>query len=459
MSGNAQVSILLGTSTVAVGGKREMVSWMPDKAINGHSLIVGSSGMGKTHRLRKLIDGVVTSYGARVHIIDVHGDIQIPGEQRARFSESSPYGLNPLKVNPDRYSGGVNKRIRAFSSMLKRTSAALGSRQAAALIRLLEDLYRRNGFDANNWKTWDPLTNPDVRGRSLHHGVYPNISDLKKFTAFKLKELKTGAGGEANNALNELNKVARAHRKKVLQNVGHDIDDDEGKTADPDRVAPPKADDENPALEKATQKAIDTYTAYARAVRTGDELNDMLRYTSADTLESVLDRIDLLDKSGIFKDSPPQLDENAAVHVYDIKALGRDEQKMFVEILLDDIWQAAKARGQTETPRDYIVIDEASIFLDKDADHIINILMRESRKFGIGLMFASQSLAHFSDDVLANVGLKIVLGVDQMYVDQMKRMLRVDPKMIENIRPRRTALVQCKIIGDQRNDFTEVFLA
>lgn len=443
------MSILLGTSAVAAGGKRETISWMPDKAINGHSLIVGSSGSGKTHRLRKLIDGVVSNYGARVHIIDVHGDIEIPGEQRAHFSESSPYGLNPLKVNPDRFSGGVNKRIRAFSSMLKRTSAALGSRQSAAMIRLLEDLYRRNGFDANDWRTWDPLTNPNVRGRSLHHGVYPNISDLKKFTAFKLKELKTGAGGEANGALNELNKVARSLRAKVLKShpgstEGDDVDTDYMKDA---------------SMEKAVLKAIETYSAYVRAVRTGEELNDMLRYTSADILESVLDRVDLLDKAGIFKDAPPRLDESAAVHVYDIKALGRDEQKMFVEILLDDIWQVAKARGQTHTPRDYIVIDEASIFLDKDADHIINILMRESRKFGIGLMFASQSLNHFSDDVLANVGLKIVLGVDQMYIAQMARMLRVDPRMIENIRPRRTALAQCKIVGDQRNDFHEIFLA
>jgi hypothetical protein len=74
-------------------------------------------------------------------------------------------------------------------------------------------------------------------------------------------------------------------------------------------------------------------------------------------------------------------------------------------------------------------------------------------------MFASQSLAHFSDDVLANVGLKIILGVDQMYISQMSRMLRVDGRLIENIRPRRTALAQCKIVGDQRNDFTEIFLA
>ncbi|MFZ3481735.1 ATP-binding protein [Sphingomonas sp. 3-13AW] len=435
------MSILLGTSMVAAGGRREAVSWIPEKAINGHSLVVGSSGMGKTHRLRKLIEGVVSSYGARVHIIDVHGDITIPGEQDALFSESSPYGLNPLKINPDRYSGGVNKRIRAFGSMLSRTSQTLGPRQSAALTRLLEDLYRRNGFDANDWRTWNPLTNPNVRGRSLHHGVYPNISDLKKFTAYKLKELKTGAGGEANTALNELNKVARAMHKKALKSHGTE---DEGL---------------DPALDKAVLKAIETYTKYVRAVRTGDELNDLLRYTSAEVLETVLDRIDILDKSGIFKDAPPPLDEMAAVHRYNIKALGRDEQKMFVEILLDEIWQAAKARGQTDVPNNYIVIDEASIFLDKDPDHIINILMRESRKFGIGLMFASQSLNHFSDDVLANVGLKIVLGVDQMYISQMSRMLRVDGRLIENIRPRRTALVQCKIVGDQRNDFTEIFLA
>lgn len=432
----------MGTTTKAVQGRRESISWAPDRTINGHGLIVGASGVGKTHRLRIIAERLAHEYGSRVIILDVHGDIRVPGEQRVEFTESSRFGLNPLKINPDKNSGGVRRRIRTFLSMLKRTSVALGIRQEAALTRLLEDLYTRNGYDPADWRTWDPRTNPNVRGRAAHHGVGPNISDLKKFTAYKLKQLKTGAGGEAFQAFNELAKAVKAVNKQSLKNSEDD-----------------KKDELDPKLEKLRLKAIETYSAAMNAMKTGDELNDLIRYSDVATLSSVLDRVDHLDKAGIFKDHPPPMDENAAIHVYDIHSIGRDEQKMFLEILLEELWLEAKAAGQTSKPNTFIIIDEASIFVSDDPEHILNILIREARKFGIGILFASQSINHFSEDVLANVGVKLILGVDQMFVASMARMLRVDAKLIDAIKPRVTALVQTKVAGDHRNDFQEIYLS
>lgn len=435
------LTIVMGT-TVKTGpdGRRGPVSWMPDRTINGHGLIIGSSGVGKTHRLRLIAEKLARDYKARVIIVDVHGDISVPGEDRVEFTESSKYGLNPLKINPDRHSGGVRRRIRGFLSMLNRTSMKLGVRQEAALTRLLEDLYSRNGFDAGDWRTWDPLTNPNVKGRSAHHGVCPNISDLKKFTAFKLKQLKTGAGGEAFRSFNDLAKAIKALNNRELKSHGSEDEDID------------------PALDKLRMKAKETYCAAMDAMKSGDELNDLIRYSNIEVLNTVLDRIDHLDKAGIFKDHPPPLNPRSAIHVYDVHSIGRDEQKMFLEILLEELWLEAKSSGQTSRPETFIIIDEASIFVSDDPDHILNILIREARKFGLGILFASQSISHFSEDVLANVGLKLILGVDQMFVSQMARMLRVDPKLIDAIRPRTSALVQCKVVGDQRNDFTEIYL-
>jgi hypothetical protein len=415
---------------------------MPDKTINGHGLIIGSSGVGKTHRLRLIAKNLAENYQARVIIVDVHGDIEIPGEQRVHFTESSKFGLNPLKINPDKNSGGVRRRIRTFLSMLKRTSVALGVRQEAALTRLLEDLYARNGFDPADWRTWDPRTNPNVKGRSAQHGVYPNISDLKKFTAYKLKQLKTGAGGDAFRAFNELSKAVKALNNRSLKNASEEMHDED-----------------DPKLEKLRHKAIETYTEAMMKMKTGDELNDLIRYSNIEVLNTVLDRVDHLDKAGIFKDHPPPMDSRSPIHVYDVHSIGRDEQKMFLEILLEELWLEAKSAGQTSRPETFIIIDEASIFVSDDPDHILNILIREARKFGIGILFASQSIHHFSEDVLANVGLKLILGVDQMFVSQMSRMLRVDAKLIDAIRPRRSALIQCKVVGDQKNEFTEIYLA
>lgn len=424
------------------GGRRDTVTWMPDRTINGHGLIVGASGVGKTHRLRLIAHKLAYDYGARVIIVDVHGDIKIEGEDRVHFTESSRYGLNPLKINPDRNSGGVRRRIRTFLSMLKRTSMALGIRQEAALTRLLEDLYTRNGYDPADYKTWDPRTNPNVKGRAAHHGVGPNISDLKKFTAHKLRQLKTGANGEAFKAFHELAKTIKAVNNQSLKNAEDD-----------------RKDEHDPQLDKLRVKAIETYTAAMQSMKTGDELNDLIRYSNIEVLNTVLDRVDHLDKAGIFKDHPPPMDPRNPVHVYDIHSIGRDEQKMFLEILLEELWLQEKASGQKDRPETFIIIDEASIFLSEDPDHIINILIREARKFGIGILFASQSIKHFSDDVLANVGLKLILGIDQMFIGQMARQLRVAPELIDAIKPRMSALVQCKVVGDQRNDFTEIYLS
>lgn len=444
-------AILMGTERdTRSGSTRGLVQWKPDSTINGHGLIVGASGVGKTHRLRYIATNLAYNYGARVIIIDVHGDITVDGEQRAVFNETSPYGLNPLKVNPDPASGGVNRRIRGFISMINRTSHRLGARQEAAMRRLVEDIYEKNGFDAKDHRTWDPRNNPDARGRSKSQGVYPNISDLKRYTLHKYKQMMTGAGGEAFKSLQELNKAIKSLNKQVLR-THNDVAEK--------HALDYLSTEDTAKLKKLKERAKGHYAEFIDAAKTGDEVNDLLRYTDIPTLASLVDRIDHLDKSGIFKDSPPNFSSGNGVHVYDIHSLGRDEQQMFVDVLLEDLWNEQKSKGPVHTPNTFIIMDEASIFVNDDSDHIINILIREARKFGLGIVFASQSINHFSEDVLANVGFKLILGVDQMFIAQMARMLRVEASKIEDIRPRQTALIQCKVIGDQKNDYTDIFLS
>lgn len=444
-------AVLMGTEmNSSAGGKRGLIHWRPNATINAHGLIIGASGVGKTHRLKATAAALAYDYGARVIIIDPHGDIITDGEQRAHFNETSDYGLNPLKVNPDPVSGGVNRSVRGFISMINRSSHKLGARQEAAMRRLVEDIYSKNGFDADDPSTWNPMTNPNVRGRSKSQQVYPNVSDLKRYTLFKYKQLMTGAGGPAFKALTDLNRTMKTLNKQVLREHG-DV---------PERRAHEHiSEQDSDKLSKLKLKAVESFQEYVTAAKTGDEINELLRYTDIKTIESLVDRIDHLDKSGIFKDAPPIFSGQTGVHVYDIHALGRDEQKMFVDVLLEDLWNEQKSRGPVSAPNTFIIMDEASIFVDKSSDHIINILVREARKFGLGIIFASQSIKHFSEDVLANVGLKLILGVDQLFVAEMARLLRVDARRIEAIRPRQSALIQTKVIGDQKSDYVDIFLS
>ena len=59
--------------------------------VNNHMMIVGGSGSGKTYNLRKIIRDLVKDKKNTIHILDVHGDIDI-GEDvtdTIKFSESS----------------------------------------------------------------------------------------------------------------------------------------------------------------------------------------------------------------------------------------------------------------------------------------------------------------------------------------------------------------------------------
>lgn len=424
------------------GGPRGIKEWKPDCTINGHGLVIGSSGVGKTYRLRMLGNALANTYKARVIVIDVHGDIDIPGEKRIVFSESSEYGLNPLKINPDRHSGGVRRRIEGFISMINRTSQRLGTQQQATLRNLLKDLYARNGFDPNDYRTWDPKENPNAKGRSRHMGVCPNITDLRKFTAYKTKQVMYGFNADSHRAFVELKKHMRTYDRLLMKKSSVPETDFQSK-----RTA-------------LIGKAMETYRE-ALEMKTGDEDENQVNYGDDKVLRSVLHRIEGLDQAGIFKDAPPPLSPSDRIQVYDIKSLQRSEQRMFVEILLEDLWLEQRAGGQRTRPDTFIFVDEASIFLEKaPADHIMNILIRESRKFGLGMIFASQALDHFSDDVLSNVGMKLILGVDERAVSNMARQLRIDAGAIERVQPRMTGLAQTKIVGDSGSTaFEEIFLS
>lgn len=62
----------------------------------------------------------------------------------------------------------------------------------------------------------------------------------------------------------------------------------------------------------------------------------------------------------------------------------------------------------------FVIIDEAKVMAGSpprpnDAELMINVLVTEARKFGIGLILASQMQAHFGEEVLANASARLVL--------------------------------------------------
>jgi hypothetical protein len=424
------------------------VVWDSRAAINPHILVVGGSGSGKTFTLRRMIRSMSeTAAGPlRIHVMDVHGDLDVPGASSAKFSEATRHGHNPLIVDPDPDHGGVRRRVQSFIAALNRTSRRLGVRQEAVLRALLTDLHAANGFYEDKPESWR-LDDGMARKFPKKH---PTLQDAVRFSSAKLRALYLGADSKAVAALEQANARARALYAKskslgrVRQLSGQGGQDDA--PSDPD-------------LERLKESAIDAYAQAVRAIGTGRELDDLIRYDSKDVLRSVVERLENLDAMGIFRPEEPPFDPRASIRRYDIRALSSDEKKLFVWFALEDIFRQAARRGIQDRVSEAVVLDEAHLFFDDEAENPLNVVAKEARKFGLALICASQSPTHFSEDFLGNVATKMLLGIDEMYWDGSVRKLKIDMKTLQCIIPKKTLAVQIKTGDEGRARFVGVEIA
>lgn len=428
---------------------KSLIWWDTQKLINGHVILAGKSGSGKTFTLRKLLLNILKAVEVekknsqnnikfRVHIIDVHGDIDIgPEASTVKFSESTNYGFNPLLINKDKDFGGVRKRIQSFISSLNRTGFKLGGNQEATLRNLLIDLYAANGIFENNPETW-------VISKDSKYPRNPTIDDLARYTENKMKSMFLGLVGK-NNCTTLLEKTNRAQNKlfKKIKST---------KKATNDEIDKLKED-----IIKLKAEVIDNFTNYINEIDSGKEFDELLKYDSLDVMKSLSNKINNLNSIGIFKNEPPPFDINKNIWRYDIKSLDIDEKALFVSFLCETLFYKAVQRGEQNDVVEIIVLDEAHLFVNDDPRNPINTIAKEARKFGLALFAASQSLTHFSDDFLSNVSTKIILGIDQIYWSNSINKLKLTEEALKWIIFHKRILMQINNKGDVKNEFLWVY--
>lgn len=421
-----QVQLGIDAQTIK-SGERKPVLWDTLRLINGHVLIVGKSGTGKTHTLKNMVSQMSAQSNGklRVHIMDVHGDIDIEGASTVKFSESTPYGFNPLTINPDPDFGGVRKRVQSFIAALSRTGFRLGPKQEAALRNVLVDLYAANGFyenDASSWKI-----DPSQQGGRFAR-KQPSMEDAVRFANAKLRGMFLGTSSKTIGALEKLYRKQIQFQSKLKHSK---------KATDSAELEAIQLD-----LAKLSTEAMDLFKEHMDAMQTGRELDDLIKYDSKDVMKSVVDRLENLHSIGIFRAVRPPFDPQNPIWRYDIKALSVDEKKLFVSFLLEAIFLRASQRGVQKDVVELVILDEAHLFSSDEGDNPVNVIAKEARKFGLGLFCASQSPTHFSDDFISNVSTKIILGIDQMYWDGTVRKLKIEQGALEWIVPHQKMIVQ-----------------
>lgn len=477
-----------------VSGSRERVMWDEDFATNAHMLVAGKSGTGKTFTLQRIVSQMINPLQGRepvrVHNFDVHGDMHYQNESRTLFSESTYFGINPLRLSPDPHYGGVRKCVQNFIEMMSDSSprAQLGPRQVTALRNILYELFESKGLRVNEPGTWAvesssaeasascgkiyldvPYDERELaKSAARNEGVSfqfdsenkswwcsdyvgtmgrwpvrsngrraPTIPEAARFISTRLRSMLTGGGTKTIKLLEEHNKKVVVYQAKLRKlQEGGDSADMEALQGE---------------IHNGSAALIETFSEYVQSIETGRELDTLARYESSETLKAIGDRLDTLVATGIFKPREAQFDPAASIWSYDIAPLRDSEQQFFVwtklKQILDDAMELGPVAGASEV-RVCIVIDEAhKFFLHKDTN-ILDKIAKEGRKFGVSMICASQAPSHFSEDFLGNVGTKVLLGLDPMYRDSTVRKMRIDPAILDYVVAGKIAAVQ---ISDKRD--------
>lgn len=218
------------------------------------------------------------------------------------------------------------------------------------------------------------------------------------------------------------------------------------------------------SLEK-TRKEIDflmrRYTSYCKsgafAPMFGNELPEEIdpgAYSSSGSitsLESLELYISVAAQSGIFSAKKPPV--KPGLNRLDISGLSPELISFFVDTFVNRIFLTMKRRGEYKGgPRGrkcdtFIVIDEGASILPAGRElnsnkFVLNKVMQEMRKFGVGLIFVSQSPTHFSSPLLSAYT-KVVLKLAPDVTTAARKCLGVtDASMFDLIKTPRVALIE-----------------
>lgn len=432
-------------------GNKLPIYWQEGLVSNHHVGVAGTSGSGKTHWIREFVRGMPDD--VEIDIFDYHGDIEIPGASTVMFSEATRFGYNPLVLNTDQHYGGVRRSVNDVIEAINSTSRQLGGNQEGVLRHLLTDTYMLKGIFADNPRSWVKREASEAEIRDLLEkknwsglrDVYPSLNDVIQFARRKLKALWMGIEDKESgrNALGAFDDYCKTQsslnqlRMKMNRSGGSGNDEELQKL--------------EKRMEASKAKSIESFTTFVNSMDTGREFEEAIKYNSKDVLLSVITRLENLSSTGIFNPNPPPFGD-ARIRRYILKPLAQseDELKMFVRFRMRAIIREMMQRGESGGRlRRMIVLDESKKFNSEDGSNPINVIVNEMRKFGLAILLAGQSPAHFSQDFIKNAGTLLLLNLATSDWREAASKLRIEEKDLKYFKPQQTGAVRMLEKGQQ----------
>jgi len=432
--------------------KETPVYYEPTALINAHLLICGMSGVGKSFQSLNFLRSAALACG-EIDVFDPHDELDaIPGSAACMFSQATCYGFNPLELNTDIHTGGVNRQVDFFVGLIKGVTPQFGIKQEAALRNLLLDTYAACGIKQSDPSSWHKKSITDSIRKTIVASkdwgelrtYYPTLDDLKSFTRRKIIAMTLGGDNKCVSAFDQLTRLQRRLNTLQMKYTKSVSDEETEQLVD--------------QIQSEKKKCVEAYNVFVDNMSTGKEVDDVLKYDSVDVLTSVLQRLQLLSATGILSANKPPFGR-ARVRIHQIKSISHEQQVLYVKLRLQDIFEKCKRLGPTTGAnelRHIAFLDEAHKYFTNEPDDIINVIAKEARKFGLGLWCVSQQPTSFPESFLTNVGATVILGIHTSYWKRASSMFRITEDALRSIKPKEVMAVKFLSDGCVDPPFTNV---
>ena len=355
-------------------------------------------------------------------MFDSAGDIEIQGVETFEFSYSSKYGLNPFGYSSDPDFGGPMPAIQSFLSIMRHSHRSLSTLQENEIAEMAIALYASLGVTQGNSASW-------ANGKCF------SLPDFVSRVDSIIKSKETGI------PLGCVAKAAELNSKRITL--------------------------EKKLLKSETDPTIDAFKLKSSLVALGADWLDVVGKIdvqdffnqestgNVNSLRSIRSVFKTLERSGVFTGADPAPAGRAIRYL--ARGLEMTQQVLLADTLLKSIYQhhVRSCRVLNAPPTCFIVVDEVKLISSPaftDKTHIVNRLLEEARKYGIGTIFAGQSLEHIPPGCLANFGSAIIQPVPPLARAKIKRTYDIGIEAQASLIPKQQGFVSLDLKEFTRTD-------
>ena len=411
-------------------------------------LLLGKSGAGKSHTIRKIMDQIfgyasspITETGKPTfHVLGYHPDFSY--EDFASSGATDNITSEDINILNFDYTEG-NTATNILQPL--KNSEALRFRTTEDFIGFCRIAHPGIGLHQQKYLR-------DILEHTYEHiarteGRYPDLADLYDEVLLIKKSLSTGLNSSVIRNMKKLRREKNALDKILKSN---------NSTEDQKRKAQTEAEANEFALIDEVTALIKTDSAWVKNEYYADF--DLKTLQTLDPLISELIRPQFFTrKSGQHANARPM---PGAINFYDIHMLEERHMDLMTHVLLSRIYHGCVIKTKKEhmnpsVAHTYIVGDELRYLAsasDKKTSPA-NLIFGGGRKFGIGMIVGGQGADQLSEDMARAFSLKIILAQNEAAYKDTHKYFRIKEAMVTQIVAKQSAIIKHGAVTELVNLF------